>query len=141
MSNFTINIQISAASASELITDLQSIASSLGCGAVLAEISQIKELLMTQDDSIKALKDANDALKTSTDAAFAEQAAALDNIKADEAAILAKIGGLSDLSPANQAIVDGVVADSKALSAKIQAQSDAVKAVADSIPDSTDPQP
>ncbi len=135
MSQFTINITVTAMSAAELLVDLQSIVSGLNNGPALSVIQQqlhsIEDKLMTQDDSLKALKDANDALKASTDAAFAEEDAALDNIKADINGLVAKLATLGELTPANQAIVDDAVAGAVALAGKVQARADALKAASD----------
>ena len=139
MSQFTIDIKVTAVSAAELLVDLQSIVAGLGNGPALAAIQQqlhsIEEKLMTQNESIAALKAANDALKQTAVAGFQQLGDALTNIKADEAAIIAKLGQMGDLSAENQAIVDGVIADAQALAISIQQQADAAKAVADSIPD------
>jgi len=139
MSQFTIDIKVTAVSAAELLVDLQSIVAGLGNGPALAAIQlqlhSIEEKLMTQNESIAALKAANDALKQTAVAGFQQLGDALTNIKADEAAIIAKLGQMGDLSAENQAIVDGVIADAQALAISIQQQADAAKAVADSIPD------
>lgn len=134
MNPITINFQISAEA---LLAVLQSIAAGQVGAQVLAEIRQLKDLSMTQNESIKALKDAQDAQKASTDAAFAKEDAALENIKADIAGLVAKIGTLGDLTPENQAILDSAIADGVALTAKVQARADALKTASDIVPDVT----
>ncbi len=115
--DFTIKFQLSADH--ELLTVLKLLAVQFRMNG--SDLAEIKGALMTQDQSIKALKDSNDAFKTKV-------SSALSNIAADEAAILVKVNTLSDLSPANQAVVDGIIADQTAVGNSIQA-------LADSIPD------
>jgi len=88
---------------------------------ILDAVEKLEKHLMTQDEAVAAFKAAADAQLTALDTA-------LDNIAADEKAILDKLKTLGGLSPANQAILDQAVADLTNRVAK-------TKALADSIPD------
>ena len=121
MSQITINFQISV---EELTSILQAIAAGQISIQTLAEIRQIKDLLMTQNESIKALKDAVDASKAKISDAVA-------NLAADIKGLQDKLGTLGDLSAENQAIVDGVIAD-------MGKAADSVKTAADIVPDVTE---
>ncbi len=114
MSNFTINIQISTDSAAELLADLQVIAGGLGYGAVLAEIRQVKELTMKNEDAFKELSDKFDAVGTVV-------ADGLADIKSD---IQKLIDAAGELSPESAAIVTS-------LEEKFTKLGDDVKAVSD----------
>lgn len=92
-----------------------------GIAKLLAGFTQLEKALMKQDEAIQTLKTAFESFK-------ADVNASLDNIAADETAILAKLGTLGDLTPANQEVIDSIVADMGALATK-------TKALADSIPD------
>ncbi len=94
-----------------------------------------------QNQSIAALQAANEELKGVVVSTSKELADALANIQADEAAIIAKLGSLGGLTPENQVIVNAVIDDAHNLAVKLQAQADAVKAVADAIPDEAPVEP
>ena len=94
---------------------------------ILEGVLKLENQMSKQDDSITALAAAFETIK-------GNMSTSLDNISADEAAILAKLNGLDDLTPANQAKVDSITADFTTLAAKTQA-------IADSIPDTVVPVP
>lgn len=90
---------------------------------LVTEVKRIGKLMATQNESIAALKAAVETFKAAV-------TAGLDNIAKDEAAILAKLATLGDLSPENQAVVDSVVSDLNAVKTRVEE-------LAASIPDET----
>jgi septation ring formation regulator EzrA len=106
---------------------------------ILEKLTALENHMATQDEAVAKIKADMDAqfsaLSTSLDAIASAQA----NIVADEQNILSQLQTLGELTPANQAILDGIVSDMTTLTGKSQAQATALQAVADSIPDVPQP--
>ena len=78
---------------------------------IIAQLGHVEAHLANQDQVIQAFKDAVTAQFTALSASVDTITAAQANIAADEANILAQLQNLGDLTPANQAVLDGIVSD------------------------------
>lgn len=108
---------------------------------VLESLSRLEFNAMKKDEAFQAIKAQNDVLRGIATDGFKSIGESLENIKADEARQTEKLNQLDDLSPAQQAIVDEVLADSKTFGEKVQAAADAVKGVADALPEPIEVEP
>jgi uncharacterized coiled-coil protein SlyX len=104
---------------------------------ILQRLVDLETHMSKQDDAIDAAVAAANEKFTAIGSSLDTMAAAQTNIAADEAKILAELKTVptSDLTPENQAKLNGVISGLAALADRSAAQATAFQTLADSLPD------
>lgn len=119
---------------------LKSIATGLGTNSkILTKLTALEKHMSLQDDKIAAFKASTDTKLAALGTSLDTIASAQTNIAADEAALLAKLNTLDDLSPASQAVLNEVTTGLTAIVTRSESAASSLKSLADSLPDEPAP--